>query len=369
MDLRADADGFTARLSGASLHVGERRIPRERITSVELGRNGMLVLGDGEVLADLRFAASERAAFVAIERALAPGNKAITLFLEESSYRPGEVVRGHVDLRWPRAAPVRGVRVGLIGAESTKITTSNGKTTSTRREYRPLIAEEIDVFGGPPVRWTRAAGDVLRRLAGRLDYPILAAGRHRFAFEFRLPEGALPSFTGTHAEVGYQVYARVDIPLRFDLCFEGVLPVGLPEGARLSRLKGRVDREGGFLKADVDMKIDIEPCLLEPGERLRGRVRVRNHSTKRIRGATLRLLALEFARAGGRERDTIHELNTGYLPAPDPAAPSQDVTFEIPVSGPFPYVGRHSSLSYVLEARLDTPLGRDTIVRIPLETG
>ena len=368
MILEARAGGVSLRLDADALHVGERRIPRARVKGIEVGRGTMVFTGDAGVLARVDFTPSERAALEKIERELAPRKKSIDLFLDQPSYRPGELVRGHVELRWPRTSPIRGVRVGLIGAESTTITTSNGKHASTRREYRPLIAEEYDLFGVPPVGLMRATSEALRRLLGRQDYPELPAGQHKYDFAFQLPANALPSYTGTHAEVGYQIYARVDIPLGFDLKFDGVLSVGPPEGSKISKLKGRVDRTGGWFKAEVDMKIDIDPCPLEPGQRLRGRIRVRNHSSKKIRGATIRLLAMEEARAGSRERELFHELNQGYLTAPDPSSPEQDVTFEIPIHGPFPYRGRHSRMDYVLEAKLDTAMGRATTVHVPLET-
>lgn len=372
-EIDATAGGVHLRLTPGSLYVGERRIRRDDVTGIEFDRRGTLLFTGAEgVLARVDFRPAERRPLAAIAKALAPRRKSLGLFLDREAYRPGDTVRGHLELHWPKAAPVRGVRVGLYGAERTRITVSSGsgkhRSSRTYREEHTLISSEFEVFGGPPVGWWRATGEALKRLMGATDHPILTAGRHRWDFEFELPGDALPSFDGGHADVGYELYAQVDIPLGFDLTTEGVVFVGLAEGAEIAALKGRVERSRGFLKADVDMKVVVEACRLEVGERLRGSIFVRNHSSKRIRGATIRLLALEEAQAEGRSRDVEHELNAGYLPAPDPASPEQDITFEIPVNGPFPYRGRHSRLDYALEASLDTALGFDTTLRIPLET-
>jgi hypothetical protein len=357
------------RLEDDVLRVGGQRIPRKRITGVEFDRRGAwVVLGEHGVLARVDFDASERPELERIERALAPRRKSLRLFTDKDAYLPGDWVNGHVELQWPRARAIRGVRVGLIGAERTEISVSSGETSSTFREFRPLVAEELDLFGGPPVGWARASGDLVRRLLGRKDYPVLPAGRHRYEFAIPLPRKALPSFEGEHASVRYDLYARVDIPLGFDVTFNGVLSVQPPEDAGCARVKGYVDRRKGFLRADVDMKIDVDPLRWTSGERLRGRVRVTNHSAKRIKSARLRLLGIEEAHAEGRDRTVEHEFNDGLLPVPDPSAREQDIRFEIPTRGPYPYRGRHSRLDYVLELRLVTALGRDTVVQIPLES-
>ncbi len=374
-ELTATADGVPLRLTVGSLYIGERRLSRREVTGIEFDRRGargaLIFTGNDGVLARVDFLPAERRALLAIEKALAPRKKSLGLYLDRETYRPGDAVRGHVELSWPRTSPVRGVRVGFVGAESTRITVSSGtgknRRSTTYREHRALVSREVDLFGGPPVGWWRATGEALNRILGVEDYPRLTAGRHRWDFEFHLPADALPSFEGTHAEVSYTIYAQVDVPLGFDLTSEGEVPVGIPEGAATAALKGRVDRSAGFLQADVDMKVYVDPCPLEVGERLKGRITVRNHSSKRIRGATIRLLGLEEAHAEGRTRDVEHEFNKGYLPSPDPSGAQQDITFEIPINGPFPYRGRHSRLDYAVEASLDTALGVDTTVRFPLE--
>jgi hypothetical protein len=372
--LTATARGVPVRLTAGSLFVGERRFLRHDIRGVEFdrgpGRGCMVLTGADGVVARIDFLPAERRGLLAIEKALAPRRKSLVLYIDREAYRPGEVVRGHVELDWPRTTPVRGVRVGFLGAERTEITVSSGsgknRRSTTYREHRPLVSREIDLFGGPPVGWWRATGEALNRLVGVEGYPRLLAGRHRWDFEFRLPEDALPSFVGTYAEVSYLLYAQVDIPMGFDVTTEGVVAVLPPEGARLAGCRGRAERSG-VLKADVDMRLETDACPLEAGVRLPGRIVVRNRSTKRIRGVTVRLLAVEEAEAEGRRREAVHELNEGYLPTPDPSSPRQDVTFEIPVNGPFPYEGAHSRLAYRLEWTLDTAMGFDTTVAANLE--
>lgn len=300
----------------------------------------------------------------------------IAVFLERDAYRPGDTVRGHVDLHWKRTGPVRGVRVSLVGAEETQIRVSRGtgkdRRTHTYTETNPIVGEELLLFGGPGVGAMRAAGDALKGLLGSLDYPVLKAGRHRYDFDFRLPPDAPPTFEGTYATVGYSIDARVDVPVAVDAKFEGGLLVVPPDGLSIApyQAMGRLPARGLLkaFRADLSMDLRFEGCRLEPDARLKGRLLLRNHSGKKIRGVTVSLVGVEQAVAEGVEREERFEVASGYLRAPDPGAESQDVKFGIKLNRcPSPYVGRYSRVDLFLVAELDVAMALDTRLEIPLE--
>lgn len=300
----------------------------------------------------------------------------IRLYLDRDAYAPGETVRGRVEFDWPRARRVRGVRVALTGAEETVIRVSRGtgknRRTHTYSETNPIVGEELILFGGPGVGTLKAMGEALTELFGSLDYPVLKAGRHKYPFEFALPPEALPSFEGTYATVSYRIDARVDVPAAVDMSFEGDVVVVPPRGLSIAPYKGKGRAAGGGLlkafRADLDLDLRFDGCRLEPGARLEGRLLVRNRSGKKLRGATISLVGVEYAEAEGYEREDTFEVASGYLRAPDPAAPVQDVTFGIKLDPcPAPYAGRHSQVDLRLVAELDVALGFDAKVEIPLE--
>ena len=305
-----------------------------------------------------------------------PKTRALRLFLEKDAYAPGESVRGRVELDWPKSRPVRGVRLTFLGTEETRITVRKGSGKDARdvsyREKDVLIGEQLILWGGDGVGLRRALADALSTVTGGPDYPLLRAGRHSYDFDFRLPDRALPSFTGTYAKVRYHLTAEVDVPLAGNLVFEGDVPV-VPSGTpRIAPLKVRSTSEAdgilGALRAHLGMNLDLDGCPLAPREKLQGRLLLRNLSRKKIRGITITLAAVEVARAEGYAREATHPCATGFLPTPDPSAPVQDATFRIRLKEfVVPYAGRYSEVTLILLAEIDVALGLDPVFKVPLE--
>lgn len=372
-------------LTDQALYLGKplERFARGEITGIEFDRAGngpgtMLFLAGSEPLARLDFEGRDRAVLLDLEKALAPRRKAVRVFLEEDAFRAGERVRGHVEVEWPKDAPVRGIRVGLVGAESTSISVTRGtgkhRRTVTYTEEDPQIAQEWILFGGDRIGWFEAAGEALSSVFRRRDYPVLKAGRHRFPFEFKLPGDALPSHDGTHAWVNYRLYAVVDIPLGFDKVFEGRLPVVPPQDAVVIGRSFEEDRPAkGFFKqlsADLRVGFQIGRIPYRAGEPLQVRLRVENRSGKGIRSALIVLHAVESARAEGHERETTTEMERLKLKFPDPAAPTQDYRLDLPLPAwPVHYVGRYSRVDLWLSAEFDIALAFDATLTVPLEIG
>jgi hypothetical protein len=372
-------------LTGDALYVSTERIPRRDITGIEFDRGGaskgaMVFLGRRGELARIDVAGLDRAGYAEIERRLAPkpssGKRAIKVTLNQADYAPGETVRGHVIVDWPKAAQVRGIRVGLVGAEETRITVSTGsgkhRSTHTYRERNTIFGEEIVLWGGRPVSWWKAMGEGVSRLFKTLDYDELPAGRHEYDFDFRLPSRALPTYRGQHATVAYRLYANVDVPCAFDLAFEGAPTVVNARGTRFRERKWSHSEEAkGLLKpfkASVDMKLDVGEVELRAGEKLEGTIQLVNASKKRIRAIDLAIVARENARARHHQRLTDTVLESGRLAVPDPSAERQEARWAIKLpSTACTYNGRHSWVQLWLRASLDVAMGFDVSVEVPLE--
>lgn len=297
----------------------------------------------------------------------------LKMYLDPDEYRAGETVRGHVQVDVSKAVRTRGVRVYLEGTEKTVITESRGtgknRRTVTYSETNMIISEGYVLFGGQAVGTLKAIGETLSGGASR--YPLLKAGRHRWPFEFKLPDDALPSFKGVYTKVRYGISAEVDIPAGLDRTFEGAVQLVPPSGLAIAPHRGRERRPAtGLLKplkADLVMDLDVQGCPFEAGARLEGRLLVSNRSKKRIRGATVSLVAIEVGVAEGERRTDTTEVASGYLRAPDPSAPQQDIAFGIEIKWcPHPYEGRNSRLDLFLVAELDIAMGIDAELTIPL---
>jgi hypothetical protein len=366
-------------LTDRALYCGDplERVRRADITGIEFDRAGsgtgtMLFLSGSEPIARIDFSAVERPVLARLEKAFQPRKKVVRLFVDRDAWAPGETVSGTVEVDWPRSSPVRGIRVGLVGTEETSVTVSDGESSNTTRELDFQIAEEWILFGGERVGWSRAAGEALRAIFRKTNYPELEAGRHRFPFEIKLPEDALPSYAGTHAEVKYRLYTVVDVPLGFDRVFEGVLAVVEPRETTVVPVSFVSDQPAkGLLKpitADLRMGFQISPVDYHYGENLKVRLRVENRSGKRIRAARINLSAVEAARAGNYNRQKRSDLRSFTLKFSQPDAESQDYAFDIAIPAwPVPFVGRYSRVDLWLSATLDIARAMNTTLDVPLE--
>ncbi len=395
------AGGRFAILTPLALYVGDddlRRFPRAWITGIEFDRTpakrgAMVFVGRDGILDRLEFGAAERADLVELESRLAGGqtappapvvaarvprrDKGITVILDQPAVAPGETLRGTVVVDWPKDAPVRGIRVGVAGAESTRISVSKGsgksRRTVTYRETNPIIGEELLLHGRAPVSFMKAVGEGFQSLFGGLRHPALKRGRHEFTFDFRIPQRALPSHAGPHATVRYDIYANVDVPLGFDLVTSGEILVVPPRGTRLESAGGihhfKNDGVMGGFKAAGKMNVEVSGAPLEPGHAVEGRITAENRSRKRLKSARFSLKKLEHARAGHYERDSEVEILAGALRVPDPSAPEIEAVFGLKLPAQCaPYAGRYSSASLVLDVTLEFAWSFDVTARLALET-
>jgi hypothetical protein len=366
-----------------ALYLGEplERYSRDALTGIEFdragaGRGSMLFLAGAEPLTRIDFQGVERPLLAQIEKELAPRRKQVRILIDQDDFAPGETVRGHVEVEWPREAPVRGVRIGLIGTEDTEITVSRGsghnRSRTTYAEHQTQVAEEWILFGGAGIGWFQAAKEALITILGTQTYPVLKAGKHRFPFKIRIPADALPSYSGRSASVKYRIYAVVDVPLGFDRVFEGVIAVVESRDATVIPRTTVDDRPArGFFKkisADLRMGFEIPRVPFHYGERIKVRLRVESRSRKRIRGARFTLFSMEYARAGGYDEECRKEIESFSIKFSDPEAESHDYVLDMAVPvWPVPFEGRYSRVELWFSATLDIALALDATLTVPIE--
>jgi hypothetical protein len=120
----------------------------------------------------------------------------------QSTYRPGETVRGTVHLSVLSDLRPRGVVVHAFGEE---VTTLGLNTLMTQRSNPFDLSFNL---------WSPTA---------RSD--ILPKGEYDFPFELTLPVNLPPSFNGEFTRIVYLLEAKVDLPLHADIRHEQPLHI------------------------------------------------------------------------------------------------------------------------------------------------
>ena len=126
----------------------------------------------------------------------------ISIQLAQSTYRPGETVRGTVHLAVYSDLHPRGVAVHAFGEE---VTTLGPNTLMTQRSCPFDLSFSL---------WSPTAHDD-RLPKGEYDFPL----------EFALPANLPPSFSGEFTRIVYLLEAKVDLPLHADIRHEQGLHV------------------------------------------------------------------------------------------------------------------------------------------------
>ena len=264
----------------------------------------------------------------------------ITIGAEKRFYRPGDVVRGLVQVDLPHAQKIGGVELDAQGLERTEITVNYGKHSVTYISQNLMHKYNV-LLHGPG---------------------MLEAGRHEFPFEFELPRGALPTYHGTYACITYTIKANLDIPLWFD-AHRKVEYYVLPRADTVSinmrsvRLESRDAHDlskPGFI-------MDLERATWTADETITGVLQVTSTGGKRLRKADIKLQSLEWAVAEGTARDIAMDVVQCYISGAALSDGSR-VPFGIKVPRTIysTYKGIYSRLGWALTVNLDIAWGFDT---------
>ncbi len=301
--------------------------------------------------------------------------KGLAIRLAKENVRPGEAVRGTIELGWPSSGRVRGVWWEAQGAERTHVTVQKGSGKNshsvTYRETNGIVEHVRILFGTRKTGFFSLAWEGLKAFfLLPTDNPELAAGEYGYDFEFALPADALPTYQGPNAAVHYEVRARVDIPGGFDLTASVPICVEPLPVAEISGTSGE-HRPGqglsGLFTAEVEMHLDVESGSVRPGDPLPFSVRVKNLGGKRVRGLNVLLNRREHARAKGYSASSSSAEQRMTVPVERLRQDGSPNPLQIATPGRlFHYAGRYSTVSWELRVELDIAWGIDASVTVPL---
>jgi hypothetical protein len=305
----------------------------------------------------------------------------IELQLAQSVVGLGETVQGVLVAELDHAVKARGIRLLWQGLEETHIRVSHGKHSTTYRERQVWVSREIGFVGDQQLETQGPeAEEELNRLLGEREPAELPPGTQRYDFAFAVPEGAPPSYAGTHTDVAYTLQARIDIPIWRDVRAAEVITVLAPAGEP-SRESGAVGTypppEGrpSFVqdvlapfRPDIQMELRLDQAEVCPGGTLTGQVSFQNHSNRRVRRILVDLCEMEYARASRYERCVPASLRSGTdLPVSDLSGLSP-TEFQLPVPPEFTpdWEGVYSRLFHPVRARLDVAWAADIWAAAPV---
>ena len=255
----------------------------------------------------------------------------LALEISPPTAAPGDEVRAVVQLRLTAAARVRSISVTLRGTEEAVLTDREAE----QRERR-VIVEEVR--------------ELLRPLPGGATHSLFP-GTHQYQTTFRLPQDALPSYTGVTVVVEYEITAHVDRPRALDLVLdrtlrvipkEGVPPAAKPEEDVESTLSGSVALALELLEEEV------------AGGRISGRVLVSNPEGRTIREVTVAFGCLERVSARGRSSRRFTPMTAAAFR--EPKGEALVFALDVPREVPAPFRGAISSVRFAVQAHANVAL-------------
>lgn len=252
------------------------------------------------------------------------------------------MVSGTVFLETTREVSTRGLTVDILGRESTEITRGSEENETTYRSR------------ADHVRWRQP-------LAAE---GTIAAGSHRFPFQFQVPNDALPSYSGTHAKVEYSITARLDVPWWPDAVHTVPFYVVFARESIRTFSRPVRFRSGG---GGPEVYVELDGDRFFAREVLGCRITLLRTGEHRIRRAYVRLLGGEWARADSVEESTTRAVSEIDIPI-GMMRIGEPFTFELPIPAALPssYRGRFSYYSYVLRVGLDIAWAADIVAESPI---
>ncbi len=231
----------------------------------------------------------------------------LEIILNKETYKPGEKVEGNLMLELTKNTKVRDIIVSVYGNEHTHITRTHG---SGKNSHTVTYTEDFDII------------DESQSLLGQFDKTyqldpyakgkktVLPSGQHNFKFSFTLPNDATPTYNGEHAEVDYEISAKVNVPWWFDVKTKKDLCMVPADALEETTSSMQINEKSGskilpqILSPDINMTMHLSKTEFARGENIEGKVIVTNNSGKTVRNLLIDLYANEHAEAEGYTEDS-----------------------------------------------------------------
>lgn len=291
----------------------------------------------------------------------------LEIILNKESFKQGEKIEGNIFLDLIKNVEVRDVMISVYGNEHTHITRTrnygNHTRTVTYTEDVTIIDESIRMTG------KIAKYDVTIPFSCSGGKTNLQKGQYTIPFSFTLPEDATLTYEGEHAEVKYEISAKVDIPWRPDIKQNKEIRILPKDDSSEKGVSALIKEKSGSsilpqaLSPDIDMVVNLSKTGLIRGECLEGKVAVTNKSGKIIRNLKLELYANEHAEAEGYTEDSSVMNCTETIPVNQPELNyfEQNFKFQIP-TGIMPAVQRkYFNIRWHFKIGLDVAKAADLV--------
>jgi hypothetical protein len=213
----------------------------------------------------------------------------IEIVLPKTDYCGGDTIRGAVVVEVPRRIRSRGVRIGLEGYESEGFATGVGDSGIPKKSF--LFQDLLELSNDR----------------------IIPPGKHRFPFEYRLPEG-LPGDYESHrgeAAIRYELFAYVDRPMWVDMRTVRGITMYEPVDASASAARAEGQKTCQFeSEGSLNITAAIDKNVVAPGEQLHASLILDNKCKHDVRAVRLGVEATETVLVDGehhQHKDIVHE--------------------------------------------------------------
>ncbi|HUG93546.1 MAG TPA: hypothetical protein VML55_22085 [Planctomycetaceae bacterium] len=297
----------------------------------------------------------------------------------------GRTVAVPIVLSVEQALKVRGIHARFWGAEETQATytttstDSKGHTTThthTAVEHVNIVEQQSVLAGNEPQGFFRSLGDAVATLFGGGAHEVFAPGEYPFEIDVTVPGGAPPTHTGQKSRVFYELSARVDVPLGFDLkashAFElapviGTEPEVQPVHVRYPDDSGRGLWDSLFAP-DVRIELALATDTARHGEVIDGIVVIESEKPLSVRALIARCTGVERSRAHGHDDTAQYSSQPVDIGNPGLVQGRYSERFSLPVelAGPPTRQGKLFSIEWFVQVQLDVPWAKDPRIRAPV---
>lgn len=269
--------------------------------------------------------------------------------LDNTNYLAGNKVTGSLILVVDKATNIRSLSLQAEGKEKTSITVSTGKSSVTYHEENVII-------------------DIKKSF---MDEGIVQPGRYGENFSFSIPEEALPTYEGRNAKISYEVKARVDIPMHFDIKSNKEFIVRSLQKGSGGQIESasHIQTEISYLKRKLEPTISVrlDKDHYNAGETFRVSVMYTNPTRRKIRKIGAELYSKESARAKRNKRTQKLSVRKFSLPLENVyEGLFSDFRIKIPEDYNPSFEGLFSHNKVYLKFYLDMRWARDIFVEVPI---
>lgn len=263
----------------------------------------------------------------------------IKIELARNTYSPQKDLIGTIKLSVEKPLDPNLIKLKILGLEKTFIQSAHKRAAFTYSENNYLIKNEIPLQG---------LNDIENELA---------PGEYEFTFEYRIPQYALPSYSGSHASISYNLNVEVDDREFQNL--KSIIPILIQKEKKVPHM---FKEPSHFKSQNYFNPIDLNPGLYVElaqtgylaGEDIWGYITLRNTATLSLKNIVLELIGEEYAYAQKHHKTSVIRRIKKNFPIHDikDGMPLQ-FTFPIEKDIPAGYEGMFSSLKWTFEVRLD----------------